>query len=189
MGLVDRNGDGKLEDAQGRSVSFVLVTNSETEARRRAGLVIQDDLGRLGIGMEMIPIESKALLGRITDSFDYEAVLFSIVLGDTDPSAQANILRSSGSMHWWNPVQSKPSTPWEARIDELMTRQEETLDRSERKRLFDEVQAIMLEQVPFTYLVARDLVVAAQSEVQNLKASVIPDFLMWNVEELCREVR
>ncbi len=149
--------------------------------------MIQNDLQKVGIAVNLVPIESKALLSRVSETLDYEAGLFSIVLGDADPSTQMDILPSHGTMHWWNPSQPRPSTDWENQIDQLMARQQEALDRADRKRIFDEVQQIMVEQSPFLYLVARDLVVAARAQIGNLKPSIIPNFLLWNSEELYRK--
>lgn len=189
IGLRDRDGDGIREDGQGRPVSFTLITNSESEARNRTGLVIQSDLEKAGIRLRLVPLESTSLLHKISETFDYEAGLFSIALGDTDPSAQMSILPSRGAMHWWHPSQEKPATVWEARIDELMTRQEGSLDQAERKRLFDEVQDIMVEQSPFVYLVARDFILVARTDVGNLKPSILPHAYLWNSDELYRRRR
>ena len=46
------------------------------------------------------------------------------------------------------PGQKTPATPWEAEIDDLMRRQQVTQQYAERKRLFDRVQQIMVENQP-----------------------------------------
>jgi len=184
MGLTDRNGDGIVEDSQGHPVTFTLVTTAGNPIRERIGLMIQEDLRRVGIRVQLVPLEAKSLLARIEQSFDYEAGLLGLALGDTDPSALGNVLPSWGTSHWWYPQQKKPATEWERQIDELMIEQMRTFDPARRKALFDRVQEIMSEHVPFIYLVARDLIVAAKANVGNLKPGLIPDFLLWNAEEL-----
>jgi len=175
-----------LRDAQGNAVTFTLLTNAGNVLRQKMSAMIQTDLEKLGIKVNLATLESRALLSTINDSMNYEACLLAIVSGDADPNAHTNILASSGVTHWWQPQQRKPATPWEARIDELMKLQASVRDQAARKRLFDEVQTIMAEQQPFLFLVTRHLVVAAKTDVRNLKPALLPDFVLWNCEELAR---
>ena len=146
--------------------------------------IIQEDLARIGIKVGLSFLESKALLAKINASYDYEACLLAIVSGDTDPTSEKNFLLSNGANHWWYPKQLTPATPWEARIDELMNRQAISLDLNERKRLFDEVQVTLSEQLPFIFLVSRHLIVAAKSRIGNLEPAHLPDFVLWNCDRL-----
>jgi peptide/nickel transport system substrate-binding protein len=175
---------GALRDAQGHLVEFTLLTNSGNALRQKISTLIQSDLARLGIKVNLAAIEARALLGRINERFDYEACLLALVSGDADPNAHTDILVSSGSGHWWHPRQTKPATPWEARIDELMQQQRSTLSQPERKKLFAEVQQIMAEEQPFIFLATRHLIVAARTDIGNLKPALLPDFVLWNCEEL-----
>jgi peptide/nickel transport system substrate-binding protein len=178
--------DNELVDPQGRPVNFTLITNAGNAIRQKMSAMIQADLARLGIKVNLAMIESRALLSTINESLNYEACLLAIVSGDADPSSHINILSSSGPMHWWHPQQNKPVTDWEARIDDLMKKQARTLDSAERKKLFDEMQMIMADQQPFIFLVSRHLIVAAKSDIGNLKPALLPDFVLWNSEELYR---
>jgi len=118
---------------------------------------------------------------------NYEACLLAIVSGDADPTSHINILSSGGMTHWWRPRQTQPGAAWEARIDDLMKKQMRALDPTERKKLFDEVQAIMADEQPFIFLASRHLIVAARTDVGNLKPALLPDFVLWNCEELYRK--
>lgn len=176
----------ELTDAKGNPVTFTLVTNAGNSIRQKISAMIQADLAKLGIRVVLASLESRAMLGAINDSLNYEAGLLAIVSGDADPTSHVNALSSNGLSHWWHPRQAKPATEWEARIDELMKAQMATLDPVERKKLFDEVQAIMAEQQPFIFLASRHLIVAAGSDLRNLKPALLPDFVLWNCEELRR---
>jgi peptide/nickel transport system substrate-binding protein len=179
--------DKGLFDAQGRPVTFTLVTNAGNAIRQKISPLIQADLARLGIKVNLATLESRALLSTINESLNYEACLLAIVSGDADPVSHVNILSSRGMTHWWHPRQTKPATDWEARIDDLMKRQVSTLDPAGRKRLFDEVQAIIAEQQPFIFLVSRHLIVANKTGIGNFKPALLPDFVLWNCEELYRQ--
>jgi peptide/nickel transport system substrate-binding protein len=184
LGLIDRDGNGVREDDQGHPVQFRLVTNAGNAIREKMGLMIQEDLKNIGIEVHFAPVESKILLGKLSSQFDYEACLFSLNGGDTDPNAKSSFLLSSGNLHWWYPEQKTPATPWEAEIDQLMAQQAKTMNPAQRKKIFDRVQQIMTEQVPAIPLVARNLLIAARHRVGNLKPGIIHDSVLWNAEEL-----
>jgi ABC-type transport system substrate-binding protein len=78
------------------------------------------------------------------------------------------------------------ATAWEKRIDELMRQQAHTLDASQHKAQFDEIQKLLAEQQPYLFQAARHLLVAAKTDVGNFKPALLPDFVLWNCEELYR---
>lgn len=186
IGLRDHDGDGLRDDGRGHPLKFTLITNAGNVMREKMGLLIQDDLKRIGIDVNVVPVESKTLLDKISSHFDYEACLFSLFGGDTDPNAKANFLLSRGNLHYWYPLQRRPATPWEAEIDELMAKQATTLDQAARRAQFDRIQHILAEQMPVIPLVARNLLLAARRRVGNLKPGILYDYLLWNAEELYR---
>ena len=130
-------------------------------------------------------IPYQALLERINVSFDYECALMGLGGGGGDPASQMNVLRSSEELHQWFPFQKTPSTEWEARIDSLMDAQMRTLDSTQRKKYFDEVQVILAEEQPMIYTVAPFAFAAIRSDVGNLRPAVLsPYHLTWNLGEL-----
>jgi peptide/nickel transport system substrate-binding protein len=105
--------------------------------------------------------------------------------GGVDPASQVNVLRSSEELHQWFPLQKTAATPWEARIDSLLDAQLVTLDLAERKKAFDEVQAILAEELPMIYTVCPVSYAAVRKELANLRPSVMTPYpLTWNLEEL-----
>lgn len=175
-----------LLDPRGQTVTFTLLTNAGNALRQKMSALIQADLAKIGIKVNLAFVESRALLSRINESFNYEAGLLAVASGDVDPNTHLNILSSHGASHWWYPKQARPVTPWEARVDELLKRQAVTLNPAARKRLVDEVQMIMSEQQPFIMLASRHLMVAAKTDIGNLKPALLGDFVLWNSEELYR---
>ncbi|MHB8522786.1 MAG: ABC transporter substrate-binding protein [Limisphaerales bacterium] len=185
LGIQDRNGDGMLEDRDGTPIEFVLNTNTGNSVREKIAVLIQEDLKQLGIKVVYRPIEFNALVDKIDNSFDYDCVILVIGGGGIDPSSSLNVLKSSGFTHMWFPRQKSPSTDWEARVDELMNGQLKTLDFNQRKKLFDEVQRIMAEQLPFIPLVSPVAYSAIRSDIGNVRPTVLTSYrLTWNVEEL-----
>ncbi len=184
-GLQDRDGDGRLEDADGHAVEFTLLTNRGNRQREQCAAILAGDLRTLGIGVQIEQVDFAALIRRINDTFDYECVLMGLAGGGLDPASQLNVLKSSEALHQWFPRQSRPSTEWEARVDQLMEAQMRTLDFAARKRLFDEVQALLAEEQPMIFTVAPRHCVAVRSGLGNVRASVLTAYrVSWSLETL-----
>lgn len=185
IGIEDRNGDGIMEDADGHKIQFVLNTNTGNDARQKTAVLIQADLKKLGFKVICQPIEFNTLIDKMYNSYDYDCVLMGLAGGSTDPSSNLNTLLSSASTQSWFPLQKSPSTPWEARIDYLMNRQMHTLDYQQRKKDYDEVQAILGEQVPMIFTVTPYYYAAIRADVGNIRPTALSYYrVTWNVEEL-----
>ena len=146
--------------------------------------MIQQDLAKQGIRLNLVTLDFASLIERITRTLDYEACLLGLVSVDLDPNDQMNVWLSSARNHQWNPNQEKPETPWEAEIDELMRSQASALERSERKAAFDRVQQIVWEQAPFIYLIHRNALSAVSSKLRNADPGVLWPQTFWNAEHL-----
>jgi peptide/nickel transport system substrate-binding protein len=104
---------------------------------------------------------------------------------DPDPSAEMSLWLSSAPLHLWHPLQSKPHTEWEARIDELMRIQADALEAETRRQAFHEVQRIVSRELPILDLVVPHTLLAARNTVKNLRPSAFRHAL-WNSDELVR---
>src|SRR5262249_48191882 len=113
----------ELYDPKGNRVEFTLIVPAESQPRRAMATVVQEDLSKLGIKMHVAPLEFGELSRRISQSFEYDAALLGISASEPDPSTYVNFLRSSSPSNQWHPNQSRPSTGWETRIDELLVAQ------------------------------------------------------------------
>jgi peptide/nickel transport system substrate-binding protein len=176
--------DGSLIDAHGVPVEFSIVTSASSSQRTEMATMIQEDLKEIGIRVAVVPLEFRAMLDRVLQTHDYEAAIMGLGGGDTDPNSQMNVWLSSGDDHLWNPGQSKPATTWEAEIDRLMTLQMSTLAPKERKQLYDRVQKIEVENIPFVCLVSPDVLVVARHKVGNFNPGILDPQTLWNSEQL-----
>jgi len=179
-----RDKGGALRGPEGLPVRFALITNSDNRHRSRIAALVQEDLAELGIEMRLATLDLSSLVARITRSFDYEACLLGLTQDDPDPAAEMPMWLSRAPLHFWHPSQSEPQTAWEARIDFLMEQQMVTLDRPARKALFDEVQAILVEELPIISLVVPHALVGVNTRVENLKATPFWHPTLWNAEEI-----
>ena len=183
LGLSDAAGDGRLSDADGHPVRFTLLTHRGHTARERAAAVLQEDLRRVGIEVDVVPLELGALVERVS-TMTFEAAYFGFRASDTDPAVNLDLWLSSAAFHFWNPSQPEPGTAWEARIDELMLQQMAAASDAERAELFDEVQAIFGEHVPAIYFAAPRVFIATSSRVRNAQPALLEPHLLWNADSL-----
>ncbi|HYP01882.1 MAG TPA: ABC transporter substrate-binding protein [Pyrinomonadaceae bacterium] len=174
----------ELLDAKGNRVEFTLIAPAGNEVRVKSAIVIQEDLKKLGMNVQVAPIENAQLSARINGSYDYEAVLYGTSATEPDPSSYTDMLRSASPQHFWHPKQPKPATDWEARLDDLTMRQAHEVDHERRRAIFRDVQLLMAEQLPLIPIVTRHIAVAANARVGNYRPSPLPPFSLWNAEEL-----
>ncbi|HVY93946.1 MAG TPA: ABC transporter substrate-binding protein [Bryobacteraceae bacterium] len=180
-GFVQKSGG--LFDSGGHPVEFSLITNGGNAPREHMAPLIQADLARLGMKVNVVTLDFNSLVDRIVKSFNYEAVLLSMNI-ETDPMEVLNVWMSSGDHHAWNLLEKTPATPWEARIDELEKIQATSGSREVRKKAFDEVQKIAEEQEPIIYLVNPDALCAIAPALKGTQPTVAPPSVWWNVEWL-----
>ena len=186
IGIEKRKGDDFLTDADGHRIEFVLNTNTGNGAREKAAVLIQSDLKKMGMKVIFQPIEFNTLISKIDDTYNYDCILMGLAPGTSaDPSDSMNTIKSSGFTHMWFPRQKTPSTDWEARLDHLMDAQMKTLDYTERKKNYDEVQEIVAEQQPFIFTVTPMYYATIRSEIGNVRPTSLTSYrATWNAEEL-----
>ncbi len=173
-----------LRDKEGHEVEFSIITNAGNKYRERMATMIQQDLGKIGIKVNVLTLDFPSMIERMTQSFNYEAALLGLTNVDVDPNAQMTVWMSSGDNHQWNPQEKTPETPWEAEIDRLMQEQASSVDFKVRKAAFDKVQEIVADQAPFIYLVNKNALMAISNSVQGEVPVVLRPQSYWNVERM-----
>jgi peptide/nickel transport system substrate-binding protein len=178
------NKAGQLLDSSGAPVEFSIITSSSNTQRMKIATLLQDDLSHLGMQVHVVPLEFRALIDRVFQSFDYEAAIMGLGGGDADPNPEMNVWTTSGTSHLWHLHETEPATAWEREIDQLMQQQMVTLDYAKRKQLYDRVQQLIAEQLPFIFLATPDVLAAADPRVGNFRPALLDPCTLWNVEEL-----
>jgi len=179
-----QDGDPLLVDSSGAPVEFSIVVSSSNAERTKMAALIQDDLKQLGMRVQVVPLEFRSLLDRVTQSKEYDACVLGLVSFDADPNSDINVWLSSGSSHFWNLGQAKPSTPWEAEIDQLMELQLDSRTFDQRKHLYDRIQVIINDNQPFIFLASPDILTGAKNAVGNFHPAVLEPYVLWNAEQL-----
>lgn len=178
------NKNRQLVDSSGEIVDFTIVTSSSNAQRMKMATLLQDDLSHLGMQVHVVPLEFRALIDRVFQSFDYDAAIMGLGGGDADPNPEMNVWMSSGTSHLWNLGEKQPATDWEREIDQLMQRQMVELDYNQRKRMYDRVQQIISENLPFIFLATPNTLAGADGRVGNFHPAVLDPNTLWNADEL-----
>ncbi|MEO0940017.1 MAG: ABC transporter substrate-binding protein [Cyanobacteria bacterium J06642_12] len=184
------NSRGRLLDADGNEVRFTLNTNVGNTAREAMAASIDADLNRIGITVDVSLIDFGILDQKLTTTFDWEAVMLSLGGGGTEPNSGANVWRSTGNLHLWNPtgrngqaLEGREVTDWERELDAIFSQGTKELEFDRRKELYDRFQIIVQEQLPLIGTVNPLSLVAVRDRVLGADPRPILGEL-WNLEEL-----
>jgi len=178
------NSAGQLLDGARRPVEFSIITSSSNSQRMKMATLLQDDLSHLGMQVHVVPLEFRAMIDRVFQSFDYDAAIMGLGGGDADPNPEMNVWAFSGTSHLWHLGETKPATDWERELDQLMQQQMVTLDYAKRKQLYDRAQQLIAENLPLIFLGTPNILAGANARVGNFHPAVLDPYTLWNADEL-----
>ena len=178
------NQSGQLLDTAGRPVEFSIITSSSNSQRMKMATLLQDDLSHLGMQVNVVPLEFRAMIDRVFQSFDYDAAIMGLGGGDADPNPEMNVWAFAGTSHLWHLGETKPASDWERELDQLMQQQMVTLDYTKRKQLYDRAQQLIADNLPFVFLGTPNILASASARVGNFHPAVIDPYTLWNADEL-----
>lgn len=178
------NSAGQLLDVRGKPVEFTIITNSSNSQRMKMATLLQDDLAHLGMQVHVVPLEFRAYIDRVFQSFEYDAAIMGLGGGDADPNPEMNVWTFAGTSHLWHLGETQPATDWERELDQLMQKQMVTLDYAKRKQLYDRAQQLIAENLPFIFLGTPNILASASSRVGNFHPAALDPYTLWNADEL-----
>ena len=165
------NADGRLEK-DGRLFSFTVLVNQGNEARIKTAVIIQSQLDKLGIEMNIRTLEWAAFLNIVQDRhFD------AVVLGWTIPADPDgyDVWHSSGVGGMLNFVDfANPEA------DDILERARSTFDQDERLKLYGRLQEILHLHQPYCFLYVPLQTAAVQRRFQGIKPAPAGIFYNFN---------
>jgi peptide/nickel transport system substrate-binding protein len=183
------NSSNQLIDSEGNQVRFTLITNTGNKTREAIGAQIKEDLEKIGIQVDFQPLSFGVLVDKLSSSLDWEAHILGFT-GGNDPHAP-NIWYTDGNLHTFN-QQPPPNSPllegrevadWEQKIADLYVKGSQELDPAKRKVIYDEIQRLQSEYVPFIYLVNPLSLGAVRNCFETIQYSALGG-AFWNLDEL-----
>jgi len=182
LGWIDTDGDGIREDSNGNEIEFTLVTNTGNTVRQEATQIIYEGMEAIGLKVDYTAIEFGELVGQLTSTYDWEAVVIGLS-GGSDPYSGIGTWHSSGDLHLWHPNQSEPASGWEADIDELYVLGSQELDHATRVAHYRKAQEIAAENVPLIYTSLAERLTATRNVFGN---SIPTLYALWDIRHLYR---
>ena len=174
---------GTLRDPRGQAVRFSLIVPSTNHERLEIASFVQEDLRRIGITMDIVPLDFNSYVEHLLHRHDFEATLIGLGFPDADPNVESSIWRLDGSLHLWRLKPAHPA-PWAVELDRLFRQQMVTLSPARRHALYHRMQQIEHEQLPLIPLVAPDVLVAVAPGIQGAQAALLDPHLLWNAQAL-----
>ena len=176
---------GKLRDKDNNIVEFDLYTNAGQTEREACGVMIKEDLKKLGININFKPIEFNSLVSKLMTTFDWDMVLLGLTGNPLEPHSGQNVWKSNGHLHLFNMRlnNEKDILPWEKELNEIFEKASLELEYNKRKPYYDKYQQIIYEQKPMLYLYSPLTIMAVRNKIKNLYPTALGGALH-NLEEL-----
>jgi peptide/nickel transport system substrate-binding protein len=157
-GWTDHDGDGWL-DKEGNTFKFTLKTNAGNQLRSDVAVIVQDQLRRIGIQVEIQTIERATLIQKLRQK-QFDAYMggwstsFNI---DPTPIFHSSSVNLFNFISYANP-----------RVDHLIEIGREEMDRSKAAKIWKEMQEVIYHDQPYTFLFWKDRIVAVNERFRNV---------------------
>ncbi|BDQ35835.1 peptide-binding protein [Pseudodesulfovibrio nedwellii] len=173
-GWTDSDGDGLL-DKDGVPFSFSIITNQGNTQRIKSGVIIQQRLKDIGIEVDLRTVEWAAFIKEFVDKGRFDAIILGWnILQDPDIY---NVWHSSmavnGGLNFTRYINPE--------LDDLLERGRHLVKQEDRKPIYDKVQQILFDEVPYCFLYVPKSLPIVQARVQNIKAA--PAGISYNFEK------
>jgi len=176
-GWIDHDADG-IRDKGGVALKFSISTSDEPQ-RVAAAQRIAEDLGTVGMKIDVVSVPFAELVDRVARQREFDALLVGITVGnDPDPypffhSSQVNDPGDDFSGY---------ST---LAMDRLLEQARKTVDQTKRRDLFAQVWTAIATDVPVVFLYYTDYLYAQSHTLQGFRVAPVndPPQRFWNVED------
>ena len=149
-GWMDTDNDGildKIIDGEKMLFEFEFKTNQGNEIRKKIGLIMVEELRKVGIKSDIHAMEWSVYLDDVRDH-KFDAMILGWVFGVDSPDPYQTFHSSQAIGRGSNSVSFKNK-----RADEICELNRREFDPEKRKKLMLEFQEILHEEQPYTFLV------------------------------------
>lgn len=177
---------GLLHDKNGNKVEFSLYTNSGNFPREAMGVAIKQDLSKLGITINLKPLEFNSLVNKLTNTLDWDCILIGFTGSPLEPHSGINVWHSDGTLHAFNKNNGDKNhyiSDWEKQLNNIFEKASLEIEFNKRKELYDEYQKIVYEQKPLIYLYSPTRISAVRTKLKNIYPTRLGDILH-NIDEI-----
>ncbi len=164
VGYEDRDGDGLLEDQEGRPFSFELIYPQGNEEYKALALFLKDSYARAGVKLIGKPTEWSVMLDLL-DKKDFEAISLgwsSSLESDLYQIFHSDQAKNNGDnfINYSNP-----------KLDRLIEQARSTVDEDQRMPLWQAAERIIYADQPYTFLTRRKSLILVDQRIHNVKVT------------------
>jgi ABC-type transport system substrate-binding protein len=174
-----------LDDAGYRATNgirfHITMKTSTDESTRLLAAVLQQQLREVGIALNIRSFEFATFFADITKGA-YQFHSLRWVGGNLDPDIFEHIFGSNS----FAPKRANRTFYSNPRVDELIHEARSTVDQSQRKAMYDEVQRILAEDLPYINLWYLDNVLVHTNRVRGIELSPSGNYDFLRTAELTR---
>jgi len=166
-GWTDHDGDGWLDRMiYGEKIDFEFdfITNKGQEEREKVALIVQENLRKAGIRMNIVSLEWGLVLKHLFDH-DFDMMYISMV-GDPAPEDYSQLWGRASQNGGYNFVNFGT-----AYSDSLIAKINHTLDEDVRAGYIRELQVLIHEEVPYVFLWTPENRIAIRHSFGNMHIS------------------
>ncbi len=160
-GFADRDGDGVIENADGKPFRFKLIYPAGSTDYKQMVLFMRDAYAKGGIVLQPDPLEWTIMLQRM-DERNFDAI--SLGWGGTIESDPKQIFHSGSIAEGGDNYVHYVNRELDRLIDQART----TMDDRARQALWHEVHRILHEDEPYTFLFTRKSVIFLDRRFRNV---------------------
>ncbi len=157
--------DGVRVNEEGERMSFSVLTNSGNLVRENTLDIAQQQWAAIGVEMTPEPLEWSVLLDQYLDVAMFDAYLLGWSLG-VDPCPFVYFHSSQGvvdgQLMGFNDVEY-----YNDEVDRLLEEARRIFDQDERKAMYDQIQIILNEELPYIFLYTTNSVTAIDKKIQG----------------------
>lgn len=177
-GYEDTNGNGVV-DKGGKDLELTLTVPTGDTVREKTATVIQENLSKIGVKINLEMLEFKATMGKVVGNHEFELYLMGNTL-DADPDPTPNWYSTQASdekgVFGWNIAGFKSKE-----ADKLMDENRKATKQEERAKILNEFGKLLNKELPWVPLYASDIVKAYNKGLKNYEPNTFVDF--YNVEK------
>ena len=177
-GYEDTNGNG-IVDKDGKDLELTLTVPTGDTVREKTGTIIQDNLAKIGIKINLENLEFKATMNKVVGNHEFDLYLMGNTL-DADPDPTPNWYSTQASdekgVFGWNIAGFKSEE-----ADKLMDENRKAIKQEDRAKILNDFGKLLNQELPWIPLYASDIVKVYNKGLKNFEPNTFVDF--YNVEK------
>jgi len=159
-GFEDRDGDGVIEDKDGKPFEFELIFFGNNESSKRMVLLLKDMYARAGIKLKPIPSEWPVMLEHL-DKKDFQAI--TLGWGGTIESDLYQIFHSDQIKEGDNRTSYVSKE-----LDKIIEEARRETNEAKRMVIWHKAERILYEELPYTFLVRGKTIGFINKRIKNV---------------------